>query len=511
MSGPYDPKNTSMKLLEERISRFSNSCRVEARGLHCYPAPEDGAVTSLVCDLPPGEPDGAALHSLLVAVTAVVVLLTLGSNLLVLLTLYRSRQLHTVVNYLLSLLCLGKMVWTVTPIIMAYHPNFTEPVMCYLKFIIVKMTHETNFFVLLIVSILRYFAVVHGRSCEPTWKNIAAFTFTTAVLIAGAHLSRIHHSWVNCMDILAYTPQMYAIKLPHQNLGTSVGILLLAKFVVGFGLLGFAHLSILRTTRKSRRILKHNMSKTRAASKTNMPGTSGLVGNAMSNTLPTIREDGLSASTSTTHAPGRNIGAFGDRGLALSRHSQISVQGHGHWSGRLSVIEEDQAPSVLEARTIAQLDPENSTFRNPVASHAKQTTAEDIVAHTTTSSGQSPLTLAATSNSRKLAIGKSTVGSAGCVPTSNRIDILAGITLVAMLVNYFVSFAPVFAIASSLASQTCMLYPSQMIVIWIVLTISSGLSAISDPIICLIFSKAFRTALKDTCKELKELAICAQT
>ncbi|KAF0288986.1 hypothetical protein FJT64_012666 [Amphibalanus amphitrite] len=90
-----------------------------------------GANTSrLVCAASDGQERATDMYAALVALSVLIVPAAALLNLAVVVTVYMNRRLHTVINVLVTVLCMNNVMWTGIPIILVSFPNLRHPVAC---------------------------------------------------------------------------------------------------------------------------------------------------------------------------------------------------------------------------------------------------------------------------------------------------------------------------------------------------------------------------------------------
>ncbi|KAF0300163.1 hypothetical protein FJT64_027272 [Amphibalanus amphitrite] len=112
-----------------------------------------GANTSrLVCAASDGQERATDMYAALVALSVLIVPAAALLNLAVVVTVYMNRRLHTVINVLVTVLCMNNVMWTGIPVILVSFPNLQQPAACH------------GFLFIFIVSSRRRVDIVAGAS-----------------------------------------------------------------------------------------------------------------------------------------------------------------------------------------------------------------------------------------------------------------------------------------------------------------------------------------------------------
>ena len=108
----------------------SNSCVLYMPELSCHREAGPHNSSRLVCASIDGQERAPGLYAVVVALSVFIVPLAVLLNLAVVVTVYMNRRLHTVINVLVTVLCMNNVMWTGIPIIIVSHPSLRQPAAC---------------------------------------------------------------------------------------------------------------------------------------------------------------------------------------------------------------------------------------------------------------------------------------------------------------------------------------------------------------------------------------------
>lgn len=241
----------------ESLQRLSNSCRTELAALQCQrdaPGKNDSA---LICSLIAGASDGTSFQTPYLAIAVTASTLAVILNVFVVITLSKNRRLHTVANFLISLMCGNNMLWSMLTFSTVPQLNTYRPQLCSLRIFLVHSCRQTYLVLIVAITFARYLIIVRGYSYPPNKTNISVCTAIVVTLSVAFSVPGYWINWGLCKKAFAWTPQRYAITLLGKCTGANVSIWVLgAEIVFGMGVLIFSYTSILCKVVRSRRGLR---------------------------------------------------------------------------------------------------------------------------------------------------------------------------------------------------------------------------------------------------------------
>ncbi|KAF0288777.1 hypothetical protein FJT64_012863 [Amphibalanus amphitrite] len=80
------------------------------------------------------------------------------------------------------------------------------------------------------------------------------------------------------------------------------------------------------------------------------------------------------------------------------------------------------------------------------------------------------------------------------VRRTGRVDVVATMAMITYLLTFLISFAPILAVSHYTSDLKCVVMPSERYYIFTMITTSGGVTAVLNPLVCVIFSKDFREA-----------------
>ena len=128
--------------------------------LRCQRQADGHNVSRLVCAASDGRERAADMFAALVTLSVLIVPLAVLLNLAVVVTVYMNRRLHTVINVLVTVLCMNNVMWTGIPALMVSYPNLRQPAACELFLFLLIVYSAVMFASIVIITFLRYLTVV---------------------------------------------------------------------------------------------------------------------------------------------------------------------------------------------------------------------------------------------------------------------------------------------------------------------------------------------------------------
>ncbi|XP_037083998.1 octopamine receptor beta-1R-like [Pollicipes pollicipes] len=223
----------------ELPANLSSECVQEALQLRCH-RHEDG--DSLVCARADGGSGAAAMRAVFMAVMVLTVGSALVLNLAMVLTVVLNRKLHTVINYLISIGSMTNLLWTAVPIIEAGERGALHPWLCHARFVILQITADTDFTLIVTVTFLRYLIVIRNQSFPVTTENILLLTAVAITPTFVSHVVLNQSAYGKCSEKIAWTPEDYSISLVlERQQNSAVLAFAVTKYIIGFVILSFCH------------------------------------------------------------------------------------------------------------------------------------------------------------------------------------------------------------------------------------------------------------------------------
>ena len=226
--------------------------------LVCYASYNSDNTSKLICD-PKDDDDGsktARAHATFMTVAVVTATLAIALNLMVLLTIGFSKKLYTLVNYLVSLLCVNQFIWAAIAITEAFDLAIVSPTFCTIRVVGFSSTLSLNFMLVVTITLLRYLLMVRNHSYPANWQNV--FLFTCIPLLACA----LQIVWLSssateqCGTLLSWTSAGYMIsKLSKRKHAPTTLFVMAIQYATGFAVLFFCYVSILAKVIRSRRLV----------------------------------------------------------------------------------------------------------------------------------------------------------------------------------------------------------------------------------------------------------------
>ena len=206
---PAPPADGRQPLPE--MNATTNSCLWSMPQLRCQRLVAGDNNSRLVCAASDGQEGASDMYAALVSLSALIVPAAVLLNLAVVVTVYMNRRLHTVINVLVTVLCMNNVMWTGMPILCVFAVNFAIPWQCTLRSFFFLSTRHICFSVIVIITVLRYLLVVKNRSFPADRRSSIIFI----VFAVGPSLLKFYlrgfrdHS--KSRKPLAWSPDGYAI------------------------------------------------------------------------------------------------------------------------------------------------------------------------------------------------------------------------------------------------------------------------------------------------------------
>ena len=250
-------QNLTSSLSDGRIWNLSSQClsRLE-KHLECYARNISDNISELICE--PKEGDSGVITTRIYAtfllVTAVTATLAIVLNLGVFLTICLSKQLHTTVNYLVSLSCVNQLLWAFLPIIEAYDLPVFSSQFCAIRYILFFGTGSMNFALIVTFTLLRYLLVVRNHRYPPKWQNLFLFTIIPMLPSVAQIILLRAHTAGKCGTFFATTLAGYVItKTSARSYDAELRLLIIIECIAGFSVVFFCYFRIFAKIVTSRR------------------------------------------------------------------------------------------------------------------------------------------------------------------------------------------------------------------------------------------------------------------
>ena len=460
---------------------LSGDCRLFAEELlrcHARPGPDNSSTP--VCELREDagdRMDTSTVHSLFLSVIGVTVLLAVVLNLVVILTIAFNKKLHTMVNYLTSLLCFNQLVWVIFPVIEIKLNEFLSPGLCALRHHVLQISTSADFGLIVTITLLRYLMVVRNHSYPARCQNMLFFTgiallpFIFRVLM----FSRADNGL--CGHFLAETPDGYAINtVPTRHRQLRTLIILLIEHIVGLCALAFCYANILaKTCASEKRMAVHATEFARSQSvrgKIRVQAPDGEVQQGPSSSAAHRREDSI-----------------------LLRVPKLRLSKISHGPGRRG----PDSPTLPKTDAMEATVPETCRSEPPTPPPGGAQGVSRVTRGVLLSVRE--LAPASTSRSPSEDAGSrcpNAVTASRPPPprTGGRIDIVATMSMVAFFITFMASFLPYLLLIHYEKERElkCVLMPDTRMYIMMVAIASGGITAVFNPLVCVVFSRDFRNS-----------------
>ena len=200
-----------------------------------------------------------AIHAVFISVVVVTVVLTVVLNLVVLVTIAVNKKLHTLLNYLVSLLCANQLLWVIVPVIEADIDSHMNPFFCKIRFHTLRMTVMVNFGLIITITLLRYLVVVRNQRYHAGRQNILMFTLLAGIPTVFRTAISNYEDNGRCGSLFAWTPDDYAINVvPPRNNVFKTFISSILEYAIGIAIIFFCYAKILsRAQASKKRLMGH--------------------------------------------------------------------------------------------------------------------------------------------------------------------------------------------------------------------------------------------------------------
>ena len=499
-----------------------------------------------------------AIHAVFLSVVVVTVVLTVVLNLVVMLTIAVNKKLHTLINYLVSLLCANQLIWVIFPIIEADIYSYKIPIFCKIRYYTLKMTPTANFGLIVTITLLRYLMVVRNHRYPAVKRNIFMFTLLAGIPTFMRTVMFGQEDNGLCGSVFAWTPDDYEIsKFPPRNRNTATLIYMVIEYIIGLTIILFCYYKIQHTALASKKRLMQQPSGPTQQGRnvtSSEPGSANRDSRTSDTrrpeTEPTRQADNQSSTgrnsaqhqpstrkSSITNQPSSSRQSLSD-GLSTNQETvaitaMISPQSTN--IATVPIVERIARPTKRHL-TVPSAIMGHSRRRNgsphpvvawtasPESNPGAQATdrrpepaGEVILSAATLQSSASPAPSPSSSTS-ECGVGRAgtlhgpqNAGSgfpqsgAGPAPSltvrsGRAVDVVATMAMIAFLVTFILSFTPYVAVVHYArgAEKMCVFMPGKRLSVFIFLVISGGITGILNPLICVVFSSEFREALRKT-------------
>ena len=255
--GIAEDQNFTSSLPDGLTLNLSSQCLLQLKEqLECYPRHTPDNISELICEPQDGDSgaETARTHAVFLLVAAVTIVLTIVLNLTVLLTIYFSKKLHTIVNYLVSLLCVNQLPWAVIPLFEVYELPILVPRFCTTRSILFMLTGTLNFALIVTITLLRYLLVVKNHSYPTNWQNVLLFTMIPVFQSVTKTVLGVVFLTIRCSSFFGRTSAGYVIAIETRKTEhAELQFLMITEYVAGFAILLFCYIKILIKVIASRR------------------------------------------------------------------------------------------------------------------------------------------------------------------------------------------------------------------------------------------------------------------
>ena len=548
-----DSMASSAESAPDTVHNFS--CLQDVEHLQCYQRSGPDNISRLICSAGAESDSRAALmHTVLVALTFVIVPLAVVLNLAVVLTILLNRKLHTIINVLVTVLGINNLVWTGLPVTMVIQAKVIMPVLCSMRAMLFIITRGVSFTVIVTITVLRYLIVVRNHSYPAGSRNVLAFVSIAVLPAVIKWLVLRSHKASACNPLVAQNPDGLLIPAKLENaFDPLIVIIAIVEYGGGILILAFCYIGILNTTVRSRQRVKgndylHGGGFRQTASDTGQPnqldndkqkkscafcsssgccrpderqenrenfslsapGPSRSTRPTVSRKMSSVQETSFAGHGNhpTFHSDSRNVNSNCDllpaveevttRRHALSRfirNADLSGSNPMNPSIRLTAVQslavESRHPSAARSE---------SSHRSPSSSEQKPQDSEGVILQPSnllsietpgqSTSCQPAPTLLPRHRSRR--------GTVRLLP--GRVDVVATFSMTAfMIILFVITFQYVVSVALINSRAVCVLTADSRLLVFISISSSMGLGAVVSPIVLVLFSADFRKAFWSTC------------
>ena len=206
-----------------------------------------------------------ATHAVFLSVVIVTVVLTLVLNLAVLVTIAVNKKLHTLINYLVSLMCANQLIWIIFPMNEIFTDPHTSEIFCKIRVFTIRFTSAVTSGLMVTITLLRYLMVVRNHRYPAAKRNILMFTMLagvpfvlrTLIPFVLRTLTLSYEDYGRCAPVVAWTPNDYTIKTMPTRVKSLKRIIVFAlEHIIGFAIILFCSAKILSKARASKKRLR---------------------------------------------------------------------------------------------------------------------------------------------------------------------------------------------------------------------------------------------------------------
>ncbi|KAF0289739.1 Vegetative incompatibility protein HET-E-1 [Amphibalanus amphitrite] len=513
---------------------LSSQCLLRTPQLRCQRlavSTAAGANTSrLVCAASDGQERATDMYAALVALSVLIVPVAALLNLAVVVTVYMNRRLHTVINVLVTVLCMNNVMWTGMPILCVLAVNFSAPWHCTLRYFFFVSTRHICFSVIVIITVLRYLLVVKNRAFPADSRNAVTFIAFAVMPSLIKFYFRSARDHAKCRKALAWSPDGYAIyglfKEPIDWISATV---ISTEYMSGLAIIAVCYLRILMKILRSKQRLRARRRVPMELPQQRQPKIAVVEEERAENGQQQEQQQ----QQQQPGGPGENAPG-GAKSVSLSAFMPAA---RARVSGQTWQPAPPRAgPSQLDPGAAQFADTEGATLpplKKPIQPRELTTTAE--VEASTSAAGsdvrdakRSPapsMIVTEPSNLLKVSSPKLKTGQAstsdsesrrGVAPRkpaqpAARVDIVATVSMTAFIMIFFVVISPLWTLELVNNTAECVILPTMRIFLYIILIVTGGSAAIVSPFVLVLFSGDFRRALKVTIRRLAFLMLKAQS
>ena len=534
---PAPPADGRQPLPE--MNATTNSCLWSMPQLRCQRLVAGDNNSRLVCAASDGQEGASDMYAALVSLSALIVPAAVLLNLAVVVTVYMNRRLHTVINVLVTVLCMNNVMWTGIPIILVSFPNLRQPWTCPTFWFFFVVTRSVMFTSIVMITLLRYFIVVKNHSFPPNKCNIASFVTATLAVGVTKWMVQSLFNELKCQKEVAWTPDNFAIidKLDTTSNVAPVSILLvLLEYGSGITILSFCYVKILRKNVQSReRLQQFSNGQPTGQEPKDRSTTEGVAEHRADHTQPVQKSsDSVSQpSTSGRHqelvAPGRQSAApsrpaaQSDRAVSSATlpeiepetpafpevagrvRFQLSNTQHRPYHSGTTDRPPDEPPAPPPARP-ADADPTAESRPLPCPASAQRVRSASPASRC----GRPACLTLQPARLLHAVTGGPAAGAAppqvpvGIMPRPRagrrRVDIVAGASLAGCLLLFLAALVPILAIVRLLPGTECVILPRRRLLVLTATVAGSGSAAVFSAALLVVFSRDFRQAFSRTCR-----------
>ena len=236
---------------------LSSQCLLETPQLSCRRQDGPDNTSRLVCASSDGQERATDMYAVLVALSVLIVPLAVLFNLAVVVTVYLNRRLHTVINVLVTVLCMNNVMWTGMPILCVFAVNFTAPWHCALRYFLYLSARHICFSVIVLITVLRYLHVVKNRAFPADRRNTLMFISFAVMPSLIKFYNRSSRDHAKCRRALAWSPDGYAIYGLYRDPVDWIAItVIFSEYISGLLVIAFCYGGILTKIARAKRHLR---------------------------------------------------------------------------------------------------------------------------------------------------------------------------------------------------------------------------------------------------------------